>query len=52
MFVYKDDVVELVDRLEAEDERRVSVLFENDGGEQRGLEAMSRVVFHDAAKTA
>ena len=33
-------MIELVDRLEAEDERRIAVLFEHDRREQRGFETM------------
>ena len=45
-------MIELVDRLEAEDERRVAVLLEHDRGEQRRLEAMRAAVADDAAKAA
>jgi hypothetical protein len=38
--VDEDHVIELVDRLEAEDERRVAVLLEDDGREQRRLETV------------
>jgi hypothetical protein len=47
-----NDVVELVDRLEAEDQRRIAVLLEHDGGEEGGLEAMRGAVADDAAEAA
>jgi hypothetical protein len=50
--VDEDDVVELVDRLEAEDERWVPVLLEHDRGEKRRLEAVRASLPDDAAKTA
>jgi hypothetical protein len=50
--VHEDDVIEPVDRLEAEKERRVAVLFKHDGGEQRGLETMRGPLADDAAETA
>ena len=50
--VDEDHVIELVDRLEAEDERRVAVLLEDDRREQRRLEAMRAAVADDAAKAA
>ncbi len=40
----EDHVVEPVDRLEAHHERRISVLFEDHGGGDRGLEAVRRPV--------
>ena len=50
--VDEDHVVELVDRLEAQDERRIAVLFEHDGREQRGLEAVRAAMADDAAKAS
>jgi hypothetical protein len=45
-------VVELVDRLEADDQRGIAVLLENARGGQRRLEAVRRAGSDDAAKTA
>ena len=45
-------MIEMIDRLEAEHERRVAVLLEHDGREQRRLEAMRDAVADDAAKAA
>jgi hypothetical protein len=45
-------VIELVDRFEAQDERRVPMLFEDDGGKEGRFEAMRTAVPHDAAKAA
>ena len=45
-------MIELVDRLEAENERRIAVLFEDDGGKERGFEAVRAAVPHHAAKAA
>src|SRR5438034_5632545 len=50
--VDEDDVVEQVDRLEAQDERRVAVLLEDDGGRERGLETVRGATLDDAAKAA
>jgi len=52
MAVHEDDVIELVDRLEAEDERRIAVLLERRRGEQRGLQAVRAAVADDAAEAA
>ncbi len=48
----EDHVVEVIDRLEAEDERRVSVLFEDDGGRERRLEAVRGPVANDSSEAA
>ena len=45
-------VVEMVDRLEAQEQRRVAVRLEDDGGEQRRLEAMRAPFADDAAEAA
>jgi hypothetical protein len=45
-------VIELVDRLEAENERWISVLFEHDGREEHRFQAVRASVADDAAKTA
>ena len=45
-------MVEQVDRLEAQDERRIAVLLEDDGRRQRRLEAVRRAVADDAAEAA
>ena len=45
-------MVEQVDRLEAEDERRIAVLLEDDGRRERRLEAMRGARPHDAAEAA
>ena len=50
--VHKDHVIQLVDRLEAEHERRKAVLLQDDRGEERRLEAVRAPVPHDAAKAA
>src|SRR6202023_1688002 len=50
--VDEDDVVELVNRFEAEDERRKPVRLEHDRGEQRRLEAMRAALAHDPAEAA
>jgi hypothetical protein len=42
--VNEDHVVEVIDRFETHDQRRKSVLFENTGGRQSGLEAMCAAV--------
>lgn len=39
--VDKEDVVEEVNRLESQKERRIAVLLENDSGSEGGFEAMS-----------
>src|SRR5262249_37584925 len=48
----EEDVIELVDRFEAEDERRIAVLLEHDGGEERRFETMRAAVPADAAEAA
>ena len=48
----EDDVIEQVDRLEAEDERRVAVLLEDHRRRQRRLEAVRGASLHHAAKAA
>src|SRR5262249_33995612 len=50
--VDEEDVVELVDRFETENERRITVLLEYDRGKERRLEAVSAAVTHDAPKSA
>jgi len=52
MPVDEDDVIEMVDRLEAQDERRIAVVLEDDGGKERGLEAVRAAVFENAAETS
>ena len=46
----KQHVIEFVNRLEAHDERRIPMLFENDRGAQRGFETMRGSCANDAAK--
>ena len=48
----EDDVIEQVDRLEAQHERRIAMLLEDHGRRQRGFEAMRRSGPDDAAKAA
>src|SRR5258708_557485 len=48
--IQKDDVIKMVDRFEAEDERGVTVLFEGDGGKERGFETMCAAGPYDTAK--
>src|SRR5262249_55047933 len=50
--VEKQDVVEIIRRFDAEDERRIAVLLKYACGEQRCLSAMSAAVAHDLAKAA
>src|SRR5204863_4908982 len=50
--VDEDHVIELVDGLEAEDERGITVRFEDDRCEQRRFEAMRAPVPDNAAKAA
>ena len=50
--IHENHMVELVDRLEADDERRIPMLLEHRRREERRLEAMRGVMPHDAAKTA
>ena len=50
--VDEDHVIELVDRLEAEDQRRIAVLLEHDRREERRLEAVRAAVADDAAEAA
>jgi hypothetical protein len=38
--IHEDYVIEEIDRLEAEDERREAMLFENDGGRERGFQTV------------
>jgi hypothetical protein len=45
-------VVQLVDRLEAEDERRIAVRLEDDGGEECRLETVGASLADDAAEAA
>ena len=45
-------MIELVDRFEADDKRRIAVLFEYGRRKQRRFEAMRGVMADDAAKTA
>src|SRR5262245_7354127 len=52
LLVQKDDVIEVIDRFEAQDERGIAVLLEDDRGKERSLEAMSAAVAYDAAETA
>jgi hypothetical protein len=42
--VHEDHVIEQIDRLEAENERRIAVLFEDDRGRDRRFEAVRRAV--------
>src|SRR5262249_54414150 len=49
--VYEDDVIEVINRFEAHDERRKSVLLENAGGGQSRLEAVRRPVPQNLPKT-
>ena len=50
--VDEDHVVEQIDRLEAEDERRIAVLLEDDGRRERRLETVRRARAHDATEAA
>jgi hypothetical protein len=50
LLVKKDHVIEVVDRLEAQNQRRKTVLLEDDGGEERRLEAMRAAVPDDSAE--
>jgi hypothetical protein len=50
--VDEDHVVEQIDRLEAEDQRRIAVLLEDDGGGDRRLQTVRHSGAHDAAKAA
>ncbi len=50
--VHEDHVVELVDRFEADDERRIPVLFKHGCRKQRRLEAMRRPMTDDPAEAA
>ena len=52
MLIDEDHVIELVDRFEADDERRVPVLFEHRRRKERRFEAVRRVMPDDAAKAA
>ena len=45
-------MVEVVDRLEAEEQRRVAVRLEDDGGEQRRLETVRAPLADDAPEAA
>ena len=45
-------MIQIVDRLEAQDERRVAVLFHHDRGEERRLEAVRRSFADDTAEAA
>ena len=50
--IHEDDMVEQVDRLEAEHERRIAVLFEDDGCRERRLETMGGACPDDPAEAA
>src|SRR4029078_7966282 len=52
MPVEEDDVIELVDRFEAQHQRRIPMLLEDHGGEQRGLQAMGAAVLDDPAEAS
>ena len=45
-------MIQLVDRLEAEEQRGIAVLFEDDRRKQRRLEAMGAAVLHHAPEAA
>src|SRR5207247_8362241 len=45
--VDEDDVVEIVDRFETENERRIAVLLENHGGKEGCFQAMCTLVTDD-----
>ena len=45
-------MIDAVFGLEAEHKRRIAVLLEDDGGHERGLQAMSGVVANDLTKGA
>ena len=45
-------MIQIVDRLEAQDERRITVPFHHDRGEERRLEAVRRSFADDAAEAA
>src|SRR5262249_62241660 len=48
----EEDVIELVHGLEAQDERRIAVLFEDDGREERRFETVRAARADDAAEAA
>jgi hypothetical protein len=50
--IHEDHVIQLVDRFEADDERRVAVLFEHRRGKKRRLETVRRVMADDAPEAA
>ena len=50
--IHEDHMIEFVDRFKAEHERRISVLLEDDGGEERRLETMRAAVADDAAEAS
>src|SRR5215510_4432298 len=50
--VYEDDVIEVINRFEAHDERRKSVLLQDAGGGQGRLEAVRRPVPQNLPKTS
>ena len=50
--VDEQDVIQLIDRFEAQDRCRVAMLLEDDGGKERRLEAVGAVVRDDAAERA
>ena len=52
LLVDEDHVIELIDRLEAEHQRRVAVRFEDDGREERRFETVRAAVLDDAAEAA
>src|SRR5262249_9614491 len=45
-----DDMIELIDRLEAQDEGRMLVLFQDDGREERRFQTVRAPVGDDASK--
>ena len=50
--IHEDHVVEIVDRFEAQNERRVAVLLQNNGGKECRLEAVRGALTDDAAEAA
>src|SRR5262245_9200628 len=49
--IEEDDVVEVVDRFETQDERGITVLFQDHRREERRLEAVGAAGTHDPAET-
>ena len=52
MSVHEEDVVQLVDRLEAQYQRRIAVLLQHHGCRQHRLETVGGLMAHNTAKAA